>query len=72
MAKGLANTQRRHVREKSVIDHVARELFQPKPEPPAENGAEHPPSTTDTGLSVEDQVRKEWDPKKGGLPVFLK
>jgi hypothetical protein len=29
--------------------------------------------TTDTGLSVEEQVRKEWDPKKqGGLPTSLK
>jgi hypothetical protein len=28
--------------------------------------------TTETGLSVEKQVRKEWDPKKdGGLPVPL-
>src|SRR3954465_12148935 len=27
MAKGLANMQRRHIREKSVIDHAARELF---------------------------------------------
>jgi hypothetical protein len=28
--------------------------------------------TTETGLSVEEQVRKEWDPKKdGGLPIPL-
>lgn len=28
--------------------------------------------TTDTGLVVEEQVKKEWDPKKsGGLPTFL-
>jgi len=25
---------------------------------------------TDEGLSIENQVRKEWDPKKGGLPIF--
>ncbi|MGD9616102.1 MAG: hypothetical protein AB7H90_12005 [Alphaproteobacteria bacterium] len=72
MAEGLANTRRRHIREQSVIDHVARKLFEPKPEPAAENGT-HPPSpTTDTGLSVEEQVRKEWDPRKGGLPTFLR
>jgi hypothetical protein len=71
MAKGLANTPRRHVREKSIVDHVARKLFEPKPEPAAETGAEHPGSTTETGLSVEEQVRKEWDPSKGGLPTFL-
>ena len=63
-------TRRRHVREKSVIDHVARELFKLPPEPAAEK-AEHPKSTTDTGLPVEEQVRKEWDPSKGGLPTFL-
>jgi hypothetical protein len=28
--------------------------------------------TTETGLSVEEQVRKEWDPTKdGGLPIPL-
>ena len=28
--------------------------------------------TTDAGLPVEDQIRKEWDPKKdGGLPTSL-
>lgn len=28
---------------------------------------------TETGLPVEEQVRKEWDPKKdGGLPVPLR
>ena len=63
-------TRRRHVRDKSIIDHVARELFKPPPEPAAEK-TEHPKSTTDTGLPVEDQVRKEWDPSKGGLPIFL-
>ena len=29
--------------------------------------------TTETGLPVEEQIRKEWDPKKkGGLPTSLK
>ena len=70
MAKGLANTQRRHVREKSVIDHLARDLFKPLPEPAAEK-TDHPKPTTDTGLSIQEQVRKEWDPSKGGLPTFL-
>jgi len=63
-------TRRRHVRDQSVIDHVARELFKPPPEPAAQK--DHRPSPiTDTGLSVEEQVRKEWDPSKGGLPTFL-
>jgi hypothetical protein len=63
-------TRRSHVREKSVIDHVARELFKPPPEPAAER-SDRPGATTDTGLPVEEQVRKEWDPSKGGLPTFL-
>ena len=30
------------------------------------------PAVTDTGLPVEQQVEKEWDPNKdGGLPTFL-
>ena len=29
--------------------------------------------TTETGLPVEEQIRKEWDPKKdGGLPIPLR
>ncbi len=62
-------TRRRHVRDKSVIDHVVRELYQPKPEPSNEKTI-GPNGTTETGLSVEEQVRREWDPKKGGLPTF--
>ena len=72
MANDTAKTQRRHVREKSVIDHVARRLFEKRPETVPENGAETARPTTDTGLPVEEQVRKEWDPSKGGLPIFLK
>jgi hypothetical protein len=64
-------TRRRHVRDKSVIDHVARDLFTPLPEPAAEK-SDKPKPTTDTGLTVEEQVRKEWDPNKGGLPIFLR
>ena len=63
-------TRRRHVRDQSVIDHVVRELFKPPPEPAAQKG-NRPSPTTETGLSVEEQVRKEWDPSKGGLPTFL-
>jgi hypothetical protein len=72
MANDPAKTRRRHVREKSIIDHVARDLFEPKPEAAAENGAGPPSPTTEIGLSVEEQVRKEWDPSQGGLPTFLK
>ena len=67
MAKPLGRTQRRHVRKKATIDQLIREGFGPKV-PDEEHTVRNP--TTSTGLPVEDQVRKEWDPGKGGLPVF--
>lgn len=49
--------------------HVADE---PLPEPAQPEAGVQPP-VTDTGLVVEEQVEKEWDPKKdGGLPTFLR
>ena len=65
MAKARGRAQRRHVREKATIDHLVRDVY----EAPDETYAEHSP-TTSTGLPVEDQIRKEWDPRKGGLPTF--
>jgi hypothetical protein len=35
---------------------------------PVEGHVQSP--TTDRGLPIEEQVRKQWDPKKGGLPTF--
>ena len=60
--------QRRHVREKRVIDHLAEKVFEPRPENAPEHSVQNP--TTDTGLPVEEQVRKEWNPRKGGLPIL--
>jgi hypothetical protein len=55
--------------DKSVIDHVADELIDP--EETLDRPMVHK-SRTRAGKPVEDQVRKEWDPKKkGGLPTFL-
>lgn len=28
------------------------------------------PSTADSGAPIEEQVGKEWDPRKSGLPTF--
>jgi hypothetical protein len=67
MAEARGRTQRRHVREKATIDHLVREVYELKA--PDEKHTERSP-TTSTGLPVEDQVRKEWDPRKGGLPTF--
>jgi len=67
MATAPERTQKRHVRDKAVIDHLVQDVF--KPAPRDEKHPEHSP-TTSTGLPIEDQVRKEWDPRKGGLPTF--
>jgi hypothetical protein len=67
MAKARERTQRRHVREKATIDHLVQDVYEPKR--PDEKHSERS-ATTSTGLPVEDQVRKEWDPRKGGLPTF--
>jgi hypothetical protein len=57
---------RRHRREKATIDHLVNRVFDPE----AQERRQQPP-TTDSGASVEAQVRKEWDPKQsGGLPTF--
>lgn len=57
---------RRHKREKATIDHLVDKVFDP------DSAEKHQqPPTTESGTPVEEQVRKEWDPKKdGGLPVF--
>jgi hypothetical protein len=67
MVMAPERTQKRHVREKATIDHLVQDVYKPKT--PDEKHASHSP-TTSTGLPVEDQVRKEWDPRRGGLPVF--
>ena len=70
MPKSPDRMTRRHVREKAVIKHLAEHVFEPKashePEPTVHG------STTDTGLPVEGQVRKEWNPREGGLPILTK
>ena len=58
--------KRRHVRDKAVIDHLADKVFEPSSAPHTEQ--QRP--ITDTGLSVEQQVQKKWNSKKGGLPTF--
>ena len=67
MAKASERTQRRHVRENATIDHLVQDVHKPKPANEKRPGNS---PTTPSGLPVEDQVRKEWDPRKGGLPVF--
>ena len=68
MAKAPERTRRRHVREKATIDHLVQDVYKRSPA----DDEKHPghSSTTSSGLPVEDQVRKDWDPRKGGLPIF--
>jgi hypothetical protein len=54
-----------HRREKATIDHVARNI----------DTSQNPPGTihsafTASGLAVEDQVRKAWQPATAGLAMF--
>jgi hypothetical protein len=56
-------TKRRHVREKATIDHLVRAVFEKT------KGTVHTPFTL-SGLSVEEQIRKEWHPGMGGLALF--
>ena len=57
--------RQRHRRGKSTSNHLADKLSAPKP---AVNDLKKP--MTEEGLSIEAQVQKKWDPKKGGLPIF--
>jgi hypothetical protein len=57
--------RQRHRRTKSTIDHLADKMYVPKP---VAKDLRQP--TTDQGLPIEGQVRKKWNPKKGGLPIF--
>ena len=66
----ITNRERPQTRDDSIIDHVARELFDPKAAAPAKKEERRQSPTTSTGLPVEEQIRKEWDPRKGGLPTF--
>ena len=58
-------TRRRHVREMATIDHLVRAVYAKA----NEGGTTHSPITA-SGLSVEEQVRKQWHPNMGGLALF--
>jgi len=54
-----------HRREKATIDHLVRTADVPKTTPQYS----HSPFT-DSGLAVEDQVRKAWSISTAGVPIF--
>lgn len=66
-APATKTTRRRHQSEKATIDHLVDQVYEDKP---AKGQPQSP--TTDSGLPVEEQVRKEWNPNKGGLPTFCR
>jgi hypothetical protein len=68
MAKTRGRKQRRHVREKATIDHLVRQVYEPKPLD-AKRAARS--ASTPTGLPVEDQVRKRWVLTTAAFPTFL-
>ena len=70
MARPRDRMERRHVREKAVIDHLADKVYDPTATADDEHVVQNP--TTSTGLPVEEQVRKKWNPRKGGLPTFFR
>ena len=67
MSDIIKRAVRRHLREKAIVRDAAKDVART---PPSE--ATTHKSRTDDGLSVQDQVRKTWSPKKGGLPTFLR
>jgi hypothetical protein len=60
--------RRWHRRDKATNDHLTGELDKER----GQDGRVHS-ATTGSGLPVEEQIRKEWDPARGGgLPVFVR
>jgi hypothetical protein len=52
--------------DEATIEHSVEKV---NDETPADSDEQSP--ITESGLPVEEQLRKEWDPKKdGGLPTF--
>lgn len=69
MAK--TNPESQQQGDKAIIDHLAEKVFTPRPAEKHEPKVQSP--TTSSGEVVEEQIHKEWDPKKnGGLPVFAR
>jgi hypothetical protein len=55
-----------HRRDKAMIDHLVGAVGGSKGDT---GGTTHSP-TTSSGLIVEEQVRKAWQPCGVGLPIF--
>ena len=69
MAPAPERTQRGQCARKPPSTTFVQGVCNPKA--PDEKHTDRSP-TTSTGLPVEDQVRKEWDPRKGALPTLCR
>ena len=58
----------RYLRDKAVVEQAAKDVRAPDTVVDGHPTTQSP--TTATGLPVEGQVRKQWNPRKGGLPTF--
>jgi hypothetical protein len=66
MATLPEGTERRQVREKTTIDHLVQDVYEPKA--PDQEHAIYSPSTS---TPIEDQVSKEWDLAKVAFLPFV-
>ena len=64
--RALLRAYQAHVADEATIDHLVR-VFS-TPEPPTEGRVLA--ATTETGLAIEDQVRKAWNQPVVGLAIF--
>ena len=60
-----AHFRKWHVMEEATIDHLVRSLAPEEPHADMRHDA-----VTETGLSVEDQIRKAWNNPVIGLAIF--
>ncbi len=59
---------RRHIREKSIIDHLTSGPLKPNMAPMGEKNRHE--FTDDNGRKLHKALHKEWTPDKGGLATF--
>jgi hypothetical protein len=64
--RARANARKGHVAEKATIDHLIQSLSGGEPEHDGRVLA----AVTESGLAIEDQVRKTWNRMVVGLAIF--
>jgi hypothetical protein len=59
---------RRHIRDKSIIDHLTSGPSKPNMAPTGEKDRHR--FAKDDGRKLDKAIDKKWTPDKGGLPDF--